>query len=62
MDFKEEEKVGFKTFETMYFDAGGDDQPVVVAVGVGDLSCLPHVVLQVLKIKIIEIPEKSNSF
>ena len=48
MDFKEEEKVGFKTFETMYFDAGGDDQPVVVAVGVGHLPCLPHVVLQVL--------------
>ena len=31
------------------------DKPGVVAVGVGHLSCLPHVVLQVLGIKMLLI-------
>ena len=43
-----------KTFEKIDLDAACD-RPVVVAVGVGHLSCLPHVVLQVLQIKIFGV-------
>ena len=43
------EEGGVWTFDKIELDAG--DQPVVVAVGVGHLSCLPHVVLEVLEIK-----------